>query len=72
MIGDTIGHAHLKTEIEHSTNLFAPLSTVAGRRLPVWESNRDGDCLCFVDGNYLMSVDHRDIESFTAATKFSY
>jgi hypothetical protein len=51
-------------EPKHTTNLFGPISEIAGKELAVMDRNREGDCLCVFDGRRgqnLVDVDHRDV-----------
>jgi hypothetical protein len=50
--------------IEHpqkTRNLFEDIALLKGKWLPVLEKNRNGDCLCLVDGRYLIEVFACDI-----------
>lgn len=50
---------------KHTTNLFGPLSEIAGKRLRVLERNDQGDCLCLFEGSLgtnIVDVDHRDVQ----------
>jgi hypothetical protein len=52
------------SEPKHTTNLFGPITEIAGKELAVMDRNREGDCLCVFDGvrgQNLVDVDHRDI-----------
>lgn len=55
-----------KKKMEHTKNLFESIDKIEGKVLQVMEKNRDGDCMCVVNGAYLVDVDHRDIEKYGA------
>jgi hypothetical protein len=53
-----------KPKVEHTMNMFGPVSEIEGKRLRLIERNSEGDCLCLFTGGLgqnLVSVDHRDI-----------
>ena len=51
MFGTVVGYATVKPKVsENVLYPFGPLSDIEGKRLPVLERNRDGDCLCVVNG----------------------
>ena len=59
--GQIIGSCVTKKELLHTVNHFGELSDVAGRTLFILDKNEQGDCLCIVDNEYLVDVDHRDV-----------
>lgn len=52
----------LKEKLNYTKNLFAPVSDIEGKTLQLIEKNREGNCLCLFNKEYLVDVDHRDIE----------
>ncbi|MDQ2731574.1 MAG: hypothetical protein M3Y56_07940 [Armatimonadota bacterium] len=70
MFGKRVGTAKISEAPAHTRNLFGALKEVAGRSLPVLERSERGDCLCVVDGSYLIDVDSQDVEEFTAVEPF--
>jgi len=54
-----------KPKMEHTKNVFGPISEVEGKRLRLIERALNGDCLCVFNGSKgegLVDVDHRDID----------
>jgi hypothetical protein len=51
--------------IKYTRNLFGTLDKLKTAILHLSEENESGDCLCIVNGKYLVDIDHRDIKSKT-------
>lgn len=70
MLGDIVGYATVKDNPSSKINYpFGPVSDLAGKRLPVLERNRDGDCLCFVPPNGMADINSDDIVAFQATRR---
>ena len=62
MLGSVKGRIKIKLHPEYTTYFWGDISEIAGKVLPVFDKNEEGDCLCFVEGKGLVDVDHRDRE----------
>lgn len=52
MFGQPCGRAKIRPRVtkDEANYPFGPLSDIEGKELPVLERNKDGDCLCLVNG----------------------
>lgn len=50
-----------KKEIQFTQNLFGTIEELKSSPLILIEKNDIGDCLCLVNNQYMVSIDHRDI-----------
>lgn len=52
----------LKPQVQYTQNLFGPVEDLQKGILYLKERNPQGDCLCLFNNEYLVDVDHRDIQ----------